>query len=70
MSQVIGMILNLGVQTNLMSLMEEQHVRVKSESGGKELGHMESTKTKTGEVTNFVPVCYFYKKEMVDVCLK
>lgn len=61
-SQVIGMILNLGVQTNLTSLMEEQHVRVKSESGGKELGRMESTKTKTGEMTNFAPVCCVIRK--------
>ena len=41
------MILNLEAQTSLTNLMEEQHIKVKSENGGKELGHMESSKTGT-----------------------
>ena len=61
-SQVIVMILNLGAQTNLMNLTEEQHAKVESENGGKELGHMESTKTKTGKMTNFMHVCWLIRK--------
>ena len=48
------MIMDHEEQISLMSSMEKLHTKVNSENGGSEQGLMESTKIRTGKMTQYL----------------
>lgn len=60
------MILNLEEQTSLTSLMENQHGKVKSESGGNEQGLMESSKIRRGNLQRLMRYNYYLQVKWND----